>query len=267
MNKYLQVFRISFAQEFAYKVNFIMWRVRNVIQILIAYFLWTTVFVNPQIEVFGYDRARILTYIFGIILIRALVFSARSVDVPQEISEGSLSNYLTRPIHYFKYWFIRDVSSKALNFAFSLVEFILLFLVFKPELYIQTNGLLFALFLLSIVLANYLIFVIRFIVTSVTFWIPELAWGGQFLFMVVITEFLSGSIFPLDIFPEYWQRIFYLTPFPYLIFFPLQIYIGKITTAAVVNGIFVSIFWCFALTYVLRIAWKSGLKVYGAEGR
>ena len=201
VKKYLQIFRISFAQEFAYKVNFIMWRVRNVIQVLIAYYLWSTVFADPGTSVFGYDQAKILTYIFGIMLIRALVFSARSVDVPQEISEGSLTNYLVRPMNYFRYWFTRDASSKALNLTFSIAEFGILAAIFRPPLFFQSNASYLLAFFLSLIIANYLIFIIRFIVTSVTFWVPELAWGGQFLFMVVITEILSGSIFPLDIFP------------------------------------------------------------------
>lgn len=244
-----------------------MWRVRNIIQILIAYFLWSTVYENPQTVIFGYDQTKILTYIFAVILIRSLVFSARSVDVPQEISEGSLTNYLIRPVAYFKYWFTRDISSKALNFAFSIGEFTFLAIILKPPLFLQGNIMFLFLFLLTILIANYLIFVIRFIVTSVTFWVPELAWGGQFLFMVIITEFLSGSIFPLDIFPVLWQKIFYFTPFPYLIFFPLQVYLGKISIMEIIKGISISVFWSLGLTYMLKSLWQKGLKAYDAVGR
>ncbi len=237
------------------------------LSVLIAYYLWSTVFADPKTLIFGYDQAKILTYIFGIILIRALVFSARSVDVPQEISEGSLTNYLVRPMNYFRYWFTRDVSSKALNFAFSIAEFAILAVIFRPPLFFQTNPLYLLAFLFSIVIANYLIFIIRFIVTSITFWVPELAWGGQFLFMVVITELLSGSPFPLDIFPAAWQTAFYYTPFPYLIFFPLQVYLGKIPFSEVIGGIAVSILWSLALSYVLKSIWQKGLRVYDAVGR
>ncbi len=62
--KYISIFKISFAQEFAYRLNFIMWRVRNVMQILLLFFLWTTVFSDPARVVFGYDRAKMLTYVF-----------------------------------------------------------------------------------------------------------------------------------------------------------------------------------------------------------
>ncbi len=267
MKKYWAIFSISFQQEFVYKANFIMWRVRNVIQILITYFLWISVFQDPQTTILGYNQASILTYVFGIILIRSLVFSARSVDVPGEISEGSLTNYLVKPLKYFQYWFVRDASSKALNFLFSIVEFAILYFIFRPSLVFQSDFLYIFLFLVSLLIANYLIFVIRFLVTSITFWIAEMGWGGQFLFMVVITEFLSGSVFPLDIFPIIWQKAFYLTPFPYLIFFPLQVYLGKISLPVILNGIFVSVMWSIVLSYALKYIWRKGLKVYGAEGR
>ncbi len=267
MKKYWSIFAISFQEEFAYKMNFIMWRVRNVIQILITYFLWISVFNDPQTSIFGYNQAAILTYVFGIILIRAMVFSARSVDVPGEISEGLLTNYLVRPIKFFKYWFARDTASKALNFMFSIVEFSILSVLFKPSLIFQTNATYLLLFVASLIVANYLIFVIRFLVTSVTFWVPEMGWGGQFLFMVIITEFLSGSVFPLDIFPLVWQKAFYFTPFPYLVFFPLQVYLGKIPVSLAVNGLVVSILWSVVLSYLLKYVWQKGLKLYGAEGR
>lgn len=267
MKKYFSIFKISFQQEFAYKLSFIMWRVRNVLQVFLVFFLWDAVFTNPKTVVFGYDRAKILTYIFGVILVRALVFSARSVDVPGEISDGNLTNYILRPVGYFKYWFTRDLSSKALNLIFSIAEFIILFFLLKPPFFFQSDLVLLILFFLSLIIANYLIFTTRFIVSFITFWIPELAWGAQFLFMIIITEFLSGAVFPLDILPEVAQKIFYMTPFPYLLFFPLQVYLGKLPLNFILRGITVAVAWSLLLTGLMKVIWARGLRVYRAEGR
>lgn len=267
MEKYWTIFKISFQQEFAYKLNFVMWRVRNVLQILVAYFLWDTIFSDPGRVVFGYDKARILTYVLGVLIIRALVFSARSVDVPSEISEGNLTNYLLKPINYFKYWAIRDASSKFLNIAFSVVEILFLIFVLKVNLFVQTNFVYIFGFVLSLVVANILFFVIRFITSSITFWAPELAWGSQFLVLMILTEFLSGSMMPLDILPEAVQKVLYFTPFPYLLFFPLQVYLGKIPINIMFQGIMISGAWCVALYFIMRLIWLSGIKTYRAEGR
>ena len=139
MKKYWSVFKISFQQEFAYRLNFIMWRVRNVLQIFLIFFLWDTVFSDPSRSVFGYDRSKILTYVFGVIIVRSLVLSARGMDVTGDIAKGDISNYLVKPISYFKYWFTRDVSSKALNILFATTEFFVLYLFLRPPFFFQAD--------------------------------------------------------------------------------------------------------------------------------
>jgi ABC-2 type transport system permease protein len=267
MNKYLQIFKISFQEEFAYKVNFIMWRVRNVFQIIITFFLWSTIFSNPDQLIFGYDRAKILTYVFALMIVRAIVLSARAVDVSSDVAEGNLSNHLVKPISYFKYWFTRDIASKTLNLGFAAVEFTALFLILKPTFYFQTNIFVLLAFLISVTIAMLIYFCILFLTSAVPFWAPELGWGSQFLVNVVILEFLSGSLFPIDILPAGLQRIVMSTPFPYMIYFPVQVYLGKIIGVAQVQGFIVSIAWLFILWFAMKNVWNKGLKVYQALGR
>lgn len=267
MNKYLQVFKITFAQEFAYRINFIMWRVRNVLQIFLVFFLWDTVFAQPGRVVFGYDRAKILTYVFAILIVRALVMAARTQDVAGEISSGELSNFLLKPISYFKYYLTRDISSKTLNLLFAFFETVILFLILKPPFFLQLNPVNLLLFGLSLIIAMLIFFLMMFIISSIPFWVPEAGWGMHFLITVVLTEFLSGAIFPLDILPEGVQNLLYLTPFPYLIFYPIQIYLGKITGFALIKGIALSGFWAVLLYFVLNNVWRRGLKLYQGHGR
>lgn len=267
MNKYLQVFKISFQQEFVYRANFIMWRVRNILQIFLFFFLWETIFSDSGRVIFGYDRAKMLTYVFGLLVVRAFVLSARAMDVSGEISSGDLSNYLIKPLSYFKYWLTRDVSSKVLNLTFASVEASVLYLILKPPFFLQTNLLSIAGFLVAIISAMFIYFVLLFIVSAVPFWLPETGWGAHFLVTVVIVEFLSGALFPIDVLPQALQNALNLTPFPYLIFFPLQVYLGRITGLALLKGILVSLFWAAGLWYVMQGIWQKGLKVYQAHGR
>lgn len=267
MKKYFSVFKISFQQEFVYRMNFVMWRVRNVLQIFLVFFLWDTVFSDPQKVVFGYDRSKILTYVFGLLIVRAFVLSAKAMEVAGEISRGDLSNYLLKPINYFKYWLTRDVSSKALNLSFAFVEVVVLFYVLKPPFFIQSSILLLISFFIALMLAMLIYFLILFLTSSVTFWYPEAGWGTHFLISVIFVEFLSGAIFPLDIFPSAIQNILNLTPFPYLIFFPLQVYLGNITGVLIIKGIITSFIWAILLWFLMNFIWNKGLKAYQSHGR
>lgn len=267
MNKYLSIFRISFEQEFAYKINFIMWRVRNVFQIVITFFLWSTIFENPGTVVFGYDRTKILTYVFALMIVRAIVLSARAIDISSDIAEGNLSNYLIKPISYFKYWATRDIASKVLNLSFAAVEFSALFLILKPSFYFQSDPYVLLAFLLSLAVATLIYFCILFLISAVPFWAPELGWASQFLVAIVLIEFLSGSLFPIDVLPAGLQKIVMTLPFPYMIYFPVEVYLGKISGAAQVQGFIMSGIWAVVLWFFMKYVWAKGLKVYQAFGR
>ena len=267
MKKYLSIFKISFAQELAYRANFIMWRVRNVLQILLVFFLWSTVFTNPQTELFGYNRDKILTYVFGIFILRALILSSRAAEIAGEISRGDLTNYLLKPINYIKYWFTRDISSKILNLSFATVEIAVLYFILKPTFFIQTNPLQIFLFLVSLLFAIVMFFGLSVLSNFVTFWLPEGGWGAQFLFVVIFTEFLSGAVFPIDILPEAIQSVLYALPFPYLMFFPLQVYLGKLSMGATLQSLLISGIWMVVMIFAMSQVWARGIKRYSAIGR
>ncbi|KKT33571.1 hypothetical protein A2394_01660 [Candidatus Woesebacteria bacterium RIFOXYB1_FULL_42_36] len=267
MKKYWGIFRISFQQEFAYRLNFVLWRVRNVFQILLTYFLWSTVFAGPGTQIFGYDRAKILTYVFAIMIVRALVFSARAMDVSRDIAQGDLSNYLLKPLSYLKYWFTRDVSSKVLNLIFAGAEFIILFLILRPPFFFQGDTVALLAFTASIILAIMIYFFILFLISSIPFWAPEIGWGSHFLVTVVIIEAFSGALFPINILPQGLQSFIMATPFPYLIYFPVQVYLGNIQGSALMGGLMVALAWTGVLWFSLKFIWQKGLKVYQAIGR
>lgn len=262
----LAIFNISFRQEFAYKVNFLMWRLRNILQFLVIFYLWDTVFENSQKNIFGYDRATIFTYVFGVLLLKSFVLSVRSSDVAGEIADGRLTNYLLKPVNYFKYWFVRDFAAKTLNIMFAVVEFSILYAIFKPTIYFPVNLANIFFFLVSLAIATVLYFLILLIFEMGPFWYPEQAWGLVFLLFIFV-DFLGGGIFPLDILPSNIQTLVYLTPFPHLLFTPLQIFLGKINGVEVLQTILIASTWTIVLWFILRRLWFLGLKSYRSEGR
>ena len=72
---------------FVWKMNFVLWRFRVVISILMLYFLWSTVFLKDDV-VFGYERTQMLTYILLVSFLRSFILSSRSIDVAGEIRKS-----------------------------------------------------------------------------------------------------------------------------------------------------------------------------------
>lgn len=264
MKKYLEIFKITWDEYMAYRLNFVMWRVRVVLRLLIIYFLWQAVFWQRQ-ELFGYTKEQMLTYVLLTPLITSLITGSRSVDIGGEINQGDLTNHLLRPLSYFRYWWTRDLADKLLNFLFSIGEIIILYILLKPPVFIQTNLSWWILFSFSIVLSTFLYFFLNLILGFMAFWTPDF-WGPRFL-VTMIQEFLAGGIFPLDILPKFLFGLARLTPFPYLSFFPLSLYLGRPNPLDIVIGFVISLFWVLTLYYLMNTIWQKGLRVYSAEGR
>lgn len=231
-----------------------------------TYFLWSGIFVSTN-QVFGYSQTQMFTYVFMILVVTTLVMSAPSADnIGGEIANGDLSNYLVKPINYLKYWFARDLSSKALNLSFAIFEVGILWYFLKPDLQIPPNIWSFLFFLISLGLAILINYLVSVTARLIAFWTPESTWGVSFVILVFV-ETLAGGIFPLDILPHWASNLLQFTPFPYLLYYPVAIFLGKVTGFDLLRILMQAFAWFLVMLWVTRLVWHKGLKIYGSEGR
>lgn len=263
MSDILAVFKISWEQGLAYRLNFFLWRVRTVLQLLLVYFIWWTVF-QSQDRAFGYTEGSILTYILIITIIRAVVLSSRANDIMNKINDGSIVNFLVKPISIIKYYLAQDIADKLLNTLFMIFEVALILYILKPEIIIQSNLLYIGLFVLSIFLALNLWFCINMIIGMMAFWV-ENSWGPLFLIMIFL-EGMGGGLFPIDILPKIIFDALMLTPFPYLIYFPAKVYLGAFSINQLSFYFSINIFWVVISIFLTRLVLAKGLKQYTTVG-
>jgi ABC-2 type transport system permease protein len=266
MGKYATVFAVDWQNQFIYRLNFILWRVRNVLRLIMTYFLWTGVFSSNTI-VFGYDRTLMTTYIFMVLVVQSLIISGPSADnIGGEIANGDISNFLLKPISYIKYWFTRDMSSKLLNVVFSFFEVGILYLLIQPKIFLHLSFQSLIGTMVLCILAVFLYYFINVTTRFVAFWAPENTWGLAFI-VIVFTEILAGGIFPLDVLPNSFQLLLQFTPFPYLVYYPIAVFIGKIAGWELVRIVVQALLWTITMGLVAKFVWREGLKVHGAEGK
>jgi len=78
--------------------------------------------------------------------------------------------------------------------------------------------------------------------------------------------FFAGALFPIDVLPVALQKIIYLTPFPYLVFFPLKIWLEQVSLAAAVKSVFICFVWLVFFYWLAKFLWRKGARNYGAYG-
>lgn len=264
MHKYFLVAKNTWDETLTYRLNFVMWRVRTNISLLAFYFLWFAV-IPKDGSAFGYSHSTILTYILGTAIVSAIVLSARTHVIGDEINKGDLSNYLLKPINYFLYWLSKNFGDKAMNIMLSMVELSILYIVLKPPVFIQKDLIFILFFVISIILAIFLHFLIDVLLGFIGFWSAEI-WAPRFIFFASI-GFFSGVYFPLDILPKGVFQIFSILPFSYLMYFPLKIYLGELSILKILEGLLITGIWIFILFLITKFVWKKGLQAYTAYGR
>lgn len=260
----VQVAKNTVAETVAYRVSFVLYRFRNVIQFLTAYYLWLAI-LPPGKSFAGYDMSTMLTYIFGVSLVGSFVMSSRSQAIGEEINNGTLSVYLLRPMNYFTFWLARDAGDKLMNMAFGTIEVILLYLVFRPPLFLQTDPFYLVAFLLAVIIGMLNYFFISISLGLIGFWSNDI-WAPRFIFYSLMI-FFSGGIFPLDLLPKPIFLFFQALPFSYLLYFPVKVYLGQLSILNVFIGLLVGLLWILVLYRLVSYAWSLGLKAYTAYGR
>lgn len=264
MEKYLQVIKATVGEYMTYRLSFVLWRFRVVIQLLITYFLWFSIFAQNQ-TIFGYTQQTILTYILLGSLIRPLVMGTRTQEVGNLIVNGDLAHYLLRPVRMLSYFISRDIADKLLNIFFAVFEVSVLLYLLKPPIFLQTDILMLLLTILSLCIGTILFFYFSVLLSLLGFWTPDV-WAPRFLSFVLI-EFFTGMLFPLDILPQPLYAFSQLLPFSYFIYFPLKVYLGAMSQPFILQGFVIGMVWVVLFHFLYRSVWTKGIRVFTAVGR
>lgn len=261
MRAYLQVFKTTVKEYAAYRLNFVLWRLRMFLNLLFSFFLWSAVF--DRRSMFGsYPKETMISYILYASLISTFVLGSRTAEIGADIQDGDVINVLLKPVSFFRFYLARDLADKAMNLAFALVEFSLVVWLFKVKLVAPANPFLFAIFFLNGVLISYFV---NLMLAFLAFWTAEI-WAPRFLFMMLVF-FISGSYFPLNLLPGPVYRLILATPFPYLFYLPTQMLTGHIDRGFIYYELALSCFWVFGLYAAAKIMWTKGNKIFSFWGR
>lgn len=264
MKKYLQLIRITLEEYFVYRLNFLLWRFRSFVFLLTLFFFWLAIY-GQRTEFLGYQKAQMLTYVVGIAFLKGIVLGSRSADLAGQIRSGELTRIIMLPIKMLSFWFSRDVVDKALNLFFTALEIGVVLLIFKFPFYLPQQIQTYVYFTIITVLAIFLYFFLSFFISATAFWSEEI-WATRWLFGIIFLEFLAGAFFPIDVLPSWLQKIIYLTPFPYLVFFPLKLWLEQLSLIMLIKAGVVCVFWTIFFYWLARFLWEKGARNYGAYG-
>ncbi|HWF18827.1 MAG TPA: ABC-2 family transporter protein, partial [Verrucomicrobiae bacterium] len=233
---------------------------------LATIYLWRAVFGSkPGGEtVAGYTLMQMTSYYLIVTLVDVLTaVNEDDWQIASDIKDGNISQFLVKPIDYLRYRLCLFFSGRLIYLLVTAAP-LAVFIFCLRKYFVLPEPMMLGWFLLSVFLTALLQFFTSYAMAMLAFWVLEVS---TFIFILFAFEYLaSGHLFPLDILPPTIAKLMNFTPFPYQMYFPVSIYMGRITGTQLARGLVIQALWVFAAYLIARFAWNRGIRKYSAVG-
>ncbi|MBI3289482.1 MAG: ABC-2 family transporter protein [Elusimicrobia bacterium] len=263
MRKYRVAYGIALQETLQRRSSLLMDRLGGFAIVVSLYSFWAAL-IGDKTSFLGYTRAEMLTYVLTLNILRSFVFNGRGWYLVSDISSGRISSYLVRPLSYHGYALALDLAQKTVHVAAAVIEVGLLALLVRGNLFISRDPATWFLFVLAVALSSLIFFFLEFMVSSLAFWTSES--GGPLFCFDLFLQFAAGAFFPLDVLPAALRQALEITPFPYMVYFPVRIFLEKVPTGEALRLIGIQAAWLFAVVTAALAVWRRGMTAYAAEG-
>jgi len=267
MKKYWHVINVGIQNNLTYRFNFLARTLFGLIPLLAILYMWRTIYAGKGqgAEVGTYTLAEMTSYYLIVTIVDALTaVNEDDWQIAADIKDGNISQFLLKPIDYLSYRLCLFLSGRITYLAVAAIPLALFLLAFHQYLVRPANWQTLAYFGISVVLTALLQFFTSYAMAMLAFWVLEVS---TFIFILFAFEYIaSGHMFPLDILPRGLSQALFFTPFPYQLYFPVGIYMGKISGLALAKGLVVQFGWVAAAYGFARFMWHRGIRKYSAVG-
>ncbi|MGH7940065.1 MAG: ABC transporter permease [Limisphaerales bacterium] len=267
MKKYWHVIGIGIQNNLTYRFNYLTRTLFSFIPLFAMLSLWRTVYHNKPAgsALSGFTQSEMIFYYIMVAVVDVLTaVNEDDWQIAADIREGNISQFLLKPMDYLWYRLCLFLSGRVAFTAMACVPLALFILCFHKDVMPPPSWLAFGAFLVSMVLAALLQFFISYTMAMLAFWLLEIS---TLIFILFAFEYLaSGHLFPISMLPHAVRNALLFTPFPYQLYFPVAIYMGKISGAKLATGFLAQILWLLAAFGLARFAWARGIKKYSAFG-
>lgn len=269
-------------EKYAYRFKALMWSLSTLFNMLVQYFLWKSIYEEVNGSFMGIEKSNYLIYIsFGVVFYN-ITSCMENMYIAEDIKTGNISMNLTKPINYKTMVLFRHIGSKA-GEAIGLIPLVLVAFLLTDN-WSSINGIQILFFLVSTILAFFLVFSFSYIIGLVTFWTTNY-WGVQF-FTNTIMGLFSGQLVAIHFYIELGKGLMdftgklafiqsdafvaffrvlgvvaYCLPFQSMYYTPMSILSGMISKPKdIAIHLFIQIIWLVVLNGIIKLMWEKAQK-------
>jgi ABC-2 type transport system permease protein len=267
MRKYLHVISTGLQNNLQYRFNYLTRTLFSFIPLFAMLSLWRTIYAHNGRtgDASGFSQGMMIFYYLLVAVVDVLTaVNEDDWQIAADIREGNISQFLLKPVDYLWYRLSLFVAGRIAFIAMAILPLAVFIFCFHENWLWPASATAAVVFPVSLALTALLQFFISYAMAMLAFWLLEIS---TLIFILFAFEYLaSGHLFPLDLLPPMVKQLLYLTPFPYQLYFPISVYLGKVSGPELWRGLAAQLLWVLAAYAFARFMWRRGIKRYSAFG-
>ncbi len=245
------------ASSSEYRIELYLWALTGIMPIIMMG-VWRQAAFRHDV---GMSPSELTRYFLCVFLVRQLTMVWVIWEFESHVVQGTLSPQLLLPINPFWRYLVWHLTERIARAPFAVALFLLWMWAFPDAAWLPSLRDL-GLTALGVAAAFLARFAIQSAVSALAFWTERASSIEQLWFIVYMA--LSGMLAPLEMFPPSVRTFAELTPFPYMVYFPVKLLLGAPVDR--VKGFGVLAAWGLVGFVVFRVLWRRGLNHYSAMG-
>lgn len=264
LRKYGRLQSLFLQEAFAYRIEGAVWFLFDILPPFTMVFLWLNAYAD-RTTVAGYTLPAIVAYYLVVMTLRTILTPYPEYEVAREVREGSISQYLVRPLSIWLYFLLGELAWKVIRTAL-LLPIVLLAAGLLRDLLaeLQLSAFQIAAFVVTTALSFVLTYFLKMTLAWSAFWLTES--NGLYELFELITFVFGGLMIPIEVLPGPVRAIAAALPFQYLYFFPTNVLLGRIAGSDLISALAIQIAWLVGTIAFSRWLWRRALIRYEAVG-
>ncbi len=262
MRLYYEIARRSFDRHLTYRAATLAGLATNAFFGLMRTYLFIG-FYGDQGSVAGWTEqdALIFVWLGQALLMPVYIFAW--TEIALTIRSGDVISDLSKPFDYYSFWLSRDAGRAVYHFLFRAVPtFAIGVVLFRFT--VSADPGVWGAFLLSVALAAWISFGMRFLANLSAFWLLD--YRGAISALLFANGLLSGLLVPLNYWPAWAETIARMLPFAGLIQIPVDVILGKATGIDLATALLFQIGWAVALMLAGRLLLAMAVRKVVVQG-
>ena len=258
-----RLWQVNWAEQWQYRANLLMYLLYWLVSPIIYLAVWTSI-ANSKGNVSGLTANDFVTYYMTLLIVDQITSNIVIHTFAYKVQDGTLSGELVRPIHpMLTNALINNIAFKVLTIMGFIPIWIILFFLYKPDYSSVTlTGVLLA--IPALIMGFFVGFLLTASITSLAFWTTRVYSIHEFYYALILL--FSGQFVPLTLMPKFVQDVAQFLPFQLSIYYPIQLILGILSTAQIIQGYLVGVIWLIAAIVIFNMMWRNGVKRYSAVG-